>query len=496
MGDENTVLTPAEARHLLRRTGFGAPADEVQRLLTKYGTRGRAADFLLGFKLASFRPGGRDLDDRQKSWLVYMLKTKSPLQEKLVLFWHDHFATNNTTVGNSKRMANQNGLLRQHCKGNFKTFVNAINLDAAMMVFLDTVRNQKFQPNENYPRELLELFTLGVLDSNGSPNYAQEDIVQIARAFSGWRVDDRDQPFLNEGQHDYSEDYPERGPKVIFQTYGGFGSAGRSFAGAGEGEPEIAAVIDVLFDHRDSDGKKTIARRVARRLLEYFAHGAFSVPSPATTAVVDDVVAESGFDQTWELRPLLRAIFTSDAFFETSSPAPDGPSTIRSVKWPVDYAVTAMRTLGIKPSGKDGRIDGGSRRRLIEHLVNMGQEVFEPPSVFGWDWENSWLTSRTFLARATFARDLTVARGNGGTHFRPERLVDLTLTDPAAIVDEVAGLLGVADRIGPEEHDVFVDYLTNEGTRSSLDLQDEEIRESKLAGLFALILQSPAFQLH
>src|SRR6185369_14448109 len=289
MGDENTVLTPAEVRHLLRRTGFGAPAADVQRILTKYPTRGAAADALLSFKSSSFRPGGRDLGDRQKSWLIYMLKTKSPLQEKLVLFWHDHFATNNTKVANSGRMANQNRLFRQRCKGNFKDFVKAVSLDPAMMDFLDTVRSRKYQPNENYPRELLELFTLGVFDSNGSPNYAQEDIVQIARDFSGWRFDEKDRVFLNEDQHDFTSQFPERGSKVIFQTYGGFGSTGRSFAAQGEGAPEMGAVIDILFDHRDTDGEKTIARRIARRLLEYFTHGAYATSTPATVAVIDDV---------------------------------------------------------------------------------------------------------------------------------------------------------------------------------------------------------------
>jgi hypothetical protein len=283
---------------------------------------------------------------------------------------------------------------------------------------------------------------------------------------------------------------------VIFQTYGGFGGAGRSFSAQGEGEPEIGAVVDILFDHRDSDGEKTIARRITRRLLEYFAHGAFATSTPGTVGVVDDLVSRSGFDQTWEIAPLLRELFVSDAFFETAAPAPDGPSTERSVKWPVDFAVTSMRILGMKLQGKDGRVDGGNHRRLIDHLEDMGQEIFEPPSVFGWDWENAWLTSRTLLARASFARDLTVARGTGGTHFRPERLVDLSLTDPDAILDAVAGVLGVTDRIGPNERAILLDYLTDQGARQALDLGDEDTREAKLGGLFAVILQSPAFQLH
>ena len=119
-----------------------------------------------------------------------MVATPHPLQEKLTIFWHDHFATSNEKVDFPRLMGNQNGLLRRFCKGNLKDFVKAINRDAAMMEFLDTVRNVKEEPNENYARELQELFTLGVKDYDGNPNYDQADIVQIARAFTGWDYTD------------------------------------------------------------------------------------------------------------------------------------------------------------------------------------------------------------------------------------------------------------------------------------------------------------------
>lgn len=496
MGDENTALSAADARHLLRRTGFGALPKEVDKILSKYPTRGAAADFLLSFKPANFRPGGKDIRERRVKWFKYMLKGKRGLQEKLVLFLHDHFATNDSTVGDDLQMANQNRLLRKSCKGDFKQLVKDINLDPAMMDFLDTVRNRKEQPNENYPRELVELFTCGVTDFHGNANYEQEDIVQIARAFTGWRLDDKDRAFLQESRHDFMDDFPERGPKVILTNTGGFGPAGRSFTTRGEGATEIEEVIDILFEHTDSDGRNTVARRMARRLLEYFAHGAYSTPSPTTIAAVDAVVTQSSFDSNWSLEALVRAILVSDAFYETATAAPNGPGTARSVKWPIDYAVTSMRLLGMKLKGRDARVDGGNRRRIVDHLEDMGQELFEPPSVFGWDWENAWITSRTVLSRATFARDLTVARGNGSTSFRPGKLIDMTLTSPDAIVDAVTDVLGVTDRISSTERTIFMDYLTDEGAEASIDLEDEDVVERKLAGLFAVVMQSPAYQLH
>lgn len=495
MGDESTVLTAADARHLLCRTGFGAPAKEVAKILSRDKTRGAAADRLLAFKPAAYQPAGKDLRLRQNSWLKYMIGAKNPLQEKLVLFWHDHFATAASKVGNVKLMGAQNRLLRKQCKGNFRTLLQEINRDPAMLEYLDTVRNRKRTPNENYARELCELFALGVKDANGNPNYAQDDVVQIARAFTGWRIE-KEKPSFRERDHDFEKDYPERGPKVIFTTVGGFGPGGRSFTVDGEGPQEIDAVVDILLAHRDSDGRSTVARRIARRLLEFFAHGAFADSTPETTAVVDAVIAESSFDATWDLKALLRAILVSDAFYATSAAAPFGAATPKSVKWPVDFVVTTLRTVGIKPKGREAYVDGGSRRPLRSHLQAMGQQLFEPPSVFGWDWEKAWITSATVLARARFARDVIAARGKGATSFRPQKLVDLSLTAPEDVLEAALAALGISDQVTAAQRLILLEYLTDGGARTRLDLTNDDTRNRKLHGLFGLLLQSPAYQLH
>jgi uncharacterized protein (DUF1800 family) len=504
MGDANTVLDAAEARHLLRRTGFGAPPREVRSLTRGRGkTRGAAVRKLLRFRPKQPKLKIESIGDAQDQWLQHMILCKAPLQEKLVLFWHDHFATAVATVGNPFFMARQNLLLREHCKGDFRAFLKAINRDLAMMEFLDTVRNRKRVPNENYARELLELFTLGVKDRAGNDTYTQEDIVQIARAFTGWRYEvperggerqwHKARPYLDAGRHDFMADFPARGPKVIFRTTGGFGPDGRSFTTRGEGEAESDAVIDVILEHRDSDGKSTVARRIAHRLLEYFAH-----PEPAT-AVVDDVVAASGFDRAWDIAALLHAIFVHDDFYATAAAAPLDAAAPKSVKWPVDYVVSTLRLLGMRPTidkERGLRLEGGSRARLRSHLAEMGQVLFDPPSVFGWDWELAWLSSTTLLARFGFARDVGAARGRDRRAFQPKRIVDLGLTEPGAIVDAVTGVLGVADQLGPGARAALVDYLTDGGATASLDLTNDAVRERKLHGLFTLVLQSPAYQLH
>ena len=503
MGDQNSILTAAEARHLLRRTGFGAPPKAVAKILKAGRTRGEAVDELLKFKPKKFQPGGKHKDSSLREshdlWLLFMLKVKSALQEKLVLFWHDHFATSDAKVGSAFLMAAQNARLRAFCKGNFKDFVKAMNRDAATMEFLDTVRNRKHTPNENYGRELQELFTLGVKDFTASPgvdNYTQEDIVQIARAFTGWDYDDRGVAFFDDNRHDYMADFPGRGPKVIYQSTGGFGPGGRSFTVNGEGEAEIDTVIDIIFDHTDSAGNPTVARRTASRLLEYFAHS-----NPDVT-IADAVVATSSFDTQFNIASLVRAILVHDSFYDSMAAAPFTASTKKSVKWPIDYVIGTLRMLGVRLYGRDQILEGGSYNSLLTHLDNMGQVLLDPPSVFGWDWETAWISSATLLARAGFARDATSARGRSGTSFKSEKLKTTTggyiidLSDAGDIVDAVTTLLGVDDQLTSAERTVLVDYVSDNGANTTLDLHDYATRQSKLHGLFALVLQSPAYQVH
>src|SRR6185503_15028725 len=268
MGDETTTLDEAATIHLLRRTGFGATPKEIDDLNGL--SRGAAADILVGFVAKGFKPAGADIERAQSKWLKYMVKSRTPLQEKLMLFWHDHFATGYSKVQDVKRMSYQHRTIRLNCKGDMRVLVKAMNKDAAMIEWLDTRRNHKAIPNENYARELQELFTLGVNDLRGNPNYTQADVAQIARAFTGWTMSYNGPVYFDEFDHDFDEEFSsERGPKQLYaQTVdytpnnklGGFTSP-QPF-GSPEGSTEIDQVIDVIFRHTDSDGKNTVARRM------------------------------------------------------------------------------------------------------------------------------------------------------------------------------------------------------------------------------------------
>jgi uncharacterized protein (DUF1800 family) len=491
MGDENTILSEADARQLMRRSGFPATRKELTKAAIVGMTRGAAADKLLGYKPRNFRPPGNNQRKQHDSLIRYLSVTKTTVQEKLTLFWHDHFATSIAKLlatnfsRATKLMANQSKLLRTMAKGDMRAFVKAIGKDAAMIEFLDTVRNDKFIPNENYARELLELFTLGVYDSAGNENYDQADIVQIARAFTGWRYTSNGKAYLDEGQHDYNAEYlAERGPKRIFEAKGQI-AGGADFDANGEGAPEIDAVVDIVFTHRDTDGRNTVARRTARRLLEFYVG-----PDP-DLALIDDVVAESGFDTTFNVQALLRAIFCSDAFYATALPF--GPGVTKSVKWPVDFAIGTMRLLGMKFTGSSKYVPGGSYTGAFTHMENMGQLLLDPPSVFGWDWETTWLSSSTMLARYNFARDVVGARGGG--RFRPDKLIDKTLTDPEQIVERVLDVLDVGHNFTAQDRVACVEYLTAGGLVTP-DLEDYVYVNTKVHGLFELVMKSPGYQVY
>ena len=512
MGDENSILSAADARQLLRRSGFGARPDQVGEI--EGMTRGAAVDDLLDFKPTKFRPGGRDTYRAHNSWVKYMVRKSAKrgkagtrrgiggrryaLQEKLVLFWHDHFATSDDKVFYTKAMANQNRLLRTHCKGNFRDFCKAINKDAAMIEYLDTERNGRFSPNENYARELQELFTLGVKDFLGNDNYSQEDIVQIATAFTGWnyRYSNLEVGF-NDNNHALISDGPNV-TKVIFTTHGNFGPGGASFANP-EGETEIDQVIDILLQHTDTDTppRNTTARHIAKKLFQYFTH---ADPDPA---VIDAVIDDSNFDTAWDIEALLRAMFVHDAFYETGAAAPFDVNTAKSVRWPIDFVVGTMACFDMRFKGIDAYLDSQDSTSIYYLLENMGQHLFYPPSVFGWDWEASWVSSFTMLARYKFARSVITAREhNTRPYFRPAKVIDLVALQAVTqnampIVDAALNALGVPDQFDTAQKDALAVYITEPAAVTShVDLTDEDVVDEKIRGLFLLILESPGYHLH
>jgi uncharacterized protein (DUF1800 family) len=458
------------ARHLLSRAGFGAK-DKEAALWVRRG-QALSVDILVKQKgIKAKGPGGPDSDpaSRRKlqTWWAKRMATQNArrLQEKMCLFWHDHFATQTSVVKNDRQMAYQNRTFREHGLGPFKTLVHQVTRDAAMLEFLDGRLNSKNKSNENYGRELMELFVLGVFDLNGVENYTQADVEDLARCCTGFQIDRaKDLGYFNPQRFD-------GGTKTLFAGTGHEASGNIGFEDAsGALLPPERNAIDALFAHRDSDGELTMPRFLASKLWQFLAY-----PSPPV-ALVDEVAAPfvaGGF----VVRDLLRAIFLHDEFYSEQAKT-------STVKNPVEFALSAMRAVRA----------GSSYKEIPLFLDEMGMDLFNPPSVNGWTSGTSWLSTGQFLNRFAFAQTLAAGRDTKVVKIVPKRLFDDDATDAGQVVDELLAKLGIASRVPEGARQALVDYLNTPAPPASFG--DPEVIEKKVRGVIALMLQLPEFHIH
>lgn len=283
-------------------------------------------------------------------WTQRMLTTPAPLIEKMTLFWHGHFATSALKVRSPYKLWQQNETFRQNALGNFVTLTKAISRDPAMMVYLDLATSHPEHPNENFARELMELFTLG------EGNYNETDIKESARAFTGYRIDRFEQFRFVKNQFD-------GGNKTFLQQSGNWNGD---------------QIIDIILK------QPVAAKFVSGKLWKFFA---YEDPDPQLI----DKLAEL-FRQNYEIRQVLETIFSSEEFY--SQQARDA-----IVKCPVQYVVESGRTLGVSiPSG----------RTLFGVYHRLGQVPFFPPNVKGWDGGKSWINTATLTFRYQLARQLVL----------------------------------------------------------------------------------------
>jgi uncharacterized protein (DUF1800 family) len=349
---------------LLRRAGFGGTAAQISTYTSQAWTT--TVDQLLDFSAApTDGPPASLTDDSvgdwQKEfdlaawWLDRMATTATPLQEKLTLFWHGHFATANYKVTDMRMMYAQNDLFRSMATGNFRDLVHAMSLQPAMLNWLDNNVNTKRSPNENFARELMELFTLGV------DQYSQDDVVASARAWTGYNTLDADRTVYNF--------YPTRHDTGM-KTFMG---ASRAWTG-----PDI---IDFILNE-DTAHKNIAARFIATKMWAYFAY-----PDPddsVVTALAGDFLASD-----LSIETLVRSIFNHSEFL---SPA----ATQGLVRSPVEWVVACMKAVGITAADANPQW----------WMADMGQQLFEPPNVSGWRPNAYWLTTSRIWARANFSRNV------------------------------------------------------------------------------------------
>ncbi|HEU4352927.1 MAG TPA: DUF1800 domain-containing protein [Burkholderiales bacterium] len=358
-----------EARHLLNRTGFDAQLREVdevakltrregvERLLAGVHTEARTPPPAWVKEWTDPRTVRAMNEDERRAfvrlqiehalelkswWLAEMLATPSPLTERLTLFWHNHFTSSLQKVRSPALIYRQNVLLRKHALGNFGELLHAVSRDPAMLIYLDSATNRRGQPNENFARELMELFTLG------EGKYAEQDIKEAARAFTGWSLD------LDTGEFRFRPRQHDDGVKTVL---------GRTVRTGDE-------VLDVLL------AQPAIAEYVAARLWREFVS---PQPQPDELTRVAAAFRASGYD----IRATMRALLLTPAFW-----AAENRGTL--IKSPTDLVVGTLRQFAISVNDP---------LPFVFLMRALGQDLLSPPNVKGWPGGEAWINSTTLLAR-------------------------------------------------------------------------------------------------
>jgi uncharacterized protein (DUF1800 family) len=461
----STALDPFEGRfderaaaHLLRRAGFGGAPSEIRALASR--SVGAAVDSLVNFPATDSLPaepadlpadpqplGMLSVDARKEQrrierdaiiatqlwWLNRMIATPAPLQEKMTLFWHGHFTTAAIQKGVTPReIVAQNALFRSFALGDARELTRRVSYDPAMLKYLDNIRNTRAEPNENYARELMELFTLGI------GNYTENDVREAARAWTGIRIRRATgDVFVNPNIHD-------DGRKTFLGQTGNY-----------DGND----IVRIIYE------QPAASRFIAASLLDYFV---YNDPEPE---LIDAVAALLRHHQ-FAMKPVMSTLLRSNVFFSTRA--------YRAlVKSPVEFAVGTYRLFGIAEATPEAP---GALRR-------MGQVLFYPPNVKGWPGGSTWLNSSTVLARENFANGLMTSKNVGAASWLlaagPGDPAVATSTIVATILQGDASSASVAKRQG---------FSRGDGTAELAALSGENFDQRMRGGAY-LAMAMPAYQL-
>jgi len=346
---------PKWIAHLYRRAAFGATPAEIEK------ARASGLDKTLGHLMAGEPDAAERFELLTETgqfynepanlrvwWLYAMLEGGHPLREKMTLFWHNHFATSYAKVRSTKLMYEQNVTIRKLALGHFRPFLLDMSKDTAMLIWLDSNQNVKGAPNENYAREVMELFSLGV------GNYTEKDVKEAARAFTGWHHDAEQLKFENNPLlHDEGE---------------------KTFLGR-TGKWTGSDIIRICCD------QPACAKFLVGKLYAYL------VSETAPPKGLLDPLVSSFRKSNYDIAALVHTMLASQLFFSEHAYR-------KRVKWPVEYALGAVRAL------ISARVPLSD---LTDPLAKMGQVLFNPPNVKGWRTGTDWLNSATLLARNNFA---------------------------------------------------------------------------------------------
>jgi uncharacterized protein (DUF1800 family) len=478
-----------QVEHLLRRAAFGPNAMDLARFgdvspsvvyshLLDYDRIADDVDSKIGQPgyVGTTSPGRpfspyTNIEDARQRWLFRMVHSQRPLEEKMALFWHNHFATAYSKIAGvvgpvqaTKMLGLKTGelpgpqgqieLFRKFALGNFRNLLIEVAKDPAMLVWLDGRTNTRARPQENFGREIMELFTFGV------GNYSEQDVYAAARVFTGWNLRTVTAGGRNDPASYYEFAYRsnQHDTEAKTFTFGIYGADNTIPArAAAEGIQDGVDLISALARHPET------ARRLARKLWSFFITD-FEAPDPSFV----EAVANEYLRNNTEMKPVVGAILRSRWFV-------DPPTWHTRYSWPVEFVVRAIREVGW---------EGFSLDTARTPLTNMGQTLLEPPDVAGWDLGPGWFSTGAMLARMNFAATLAANQ-----KFNLGRAAAAYRSSPE---DFLAFFL---DRLSPspfeqEPYGELMAYLTSGGAWTGSDTQ----LNAKAAGLAKLIVGSSEYQ--
>ena len=415
--------------HLLRRAGFGGTSEElhdlasvdyevaVDRLLDAVDTTSLPDDLIRRYHIDQ-----SDLRTRPSAgsyWIGRMVTTDAPFVEKVALFWHRVFATAQTKLIQGKVMSTQIEMFREYGLGSFRDMLVQLSKNPAMILFLDNQDNHRDAINENYGREILELFSMGV------GNYTEEDVKECARAFTGWTVANTDYMALKmrnntmrpygyiAWQFKYDESDHDDGEKTFMGHTGSF-----------NGED----IIDIIVK------QPATARFISRHLYNFFVADDVQVPAWQHTPPGDPeaikVLEEEYFRSNYNIRSMLRVLFNSDTFKSDQA-------RFAKVKSPAEVVVGTLHLLGDFKFPKRGIFEVALGCRY------MGQDLLNPPSVEGWHTGEEWIDSGSLVERVNFVADRVSDIAQPGVRAMVDTLLDRTVElDPVSVINGCLELLG------------------------------------------------------
>ncbi len=460
--------------HLMRRAGFGASRDELeQRVAQGYEA---AVEDLLHPGDANTMPDDvirryhsemgemRELNSAGAYWMYRMVTTDNQLEEKLALFWHGLFATGYSKLNQASALTNQIRTFRNHALGSFRTMLVELSKDPAMIIWLDNHDNHKDDINENYGRELLELFSMGI------GNYTEDDVKECARAFTGWTLGNaeymstrasRDSiwPYSRINWHfNYREHDHDDGEKTFLGHTGNF-----------NGDD----IIDIIVQ------QEATARFISTRLFQFFAADEVD---EAGEVVIEEMV-RSYFQSDFEIRSVLRTLFNSDYFKSEEA-------RFARVKGPVELVVGAVRMAGTYQQPTFGA------DQLARQSMYMGQGIFQPPSVEGWHEGAEWIDSGALVERVNF-----VGQELGDpSHPGVKAIIDRLAREGNGLLSPQEQVMGCADLIGPIELSEATatsirEFANEQGNADLRDGSRTEADDQRIANLLRLLTATREYQL-